>query len=317
MSKWINKELFEDFVTEKMNEETTGKKSRRSDVVWATPVMGTQDKPKIYEGRFLPDKKGSFYKKFHYHGFKSGERWVFPLCPKTYDFYNFCAFCNATQKLYLGTEADKKAAYNYKRKDKFVGNFYVVDDPRDEDKKPEDKVSKTLKLYEFPEKVESKLKSMMTDKKHGLGPAIFDPGDEGYNFLIKVKATKPTPEGKQWPDYSDSDFARKPEALGTEKEIEELMAKTFSLEDYIETQKLTDDEIVQILQTEMLWDLVKDDWMKAKKSMPASPAAAASTPAPAASTPAPAKNAEPDVPDSLGNAKDLTDDELLKELDNL
>ena len=120
MSKWISKDLFNDFQKEKKAEadKPNSYGMKRSDIIWDTPLKGTQDKPKIYEGRFLPDIDGGFYKKYSYHMFQSGEKWMFILCPKTYNFEIYCPFCSATSQLYQGTEADKKIAYNYKRKEK-------------------------------------------------------------------------------------------------------------------------------------------------------------------------------------------------------
>jgi len=265
MSQWIDKDLFSKFAEEKSKEQdspTAG--PRRLDIVWQTPEKGTPERAKNYEGRFLPDTKGNFYYKYYYHMFYSGERWNFLLCPKTWQFDNFCPWCTVTQKLYMGNSEDKKMATNYKRKEKFVSNFYVVDDPRDAERNEEEKVNKSIKVYEFPGKVESKLKSEITDTKHGLGPAIFDPGDGGFNFILKVKATRPK-DGKSWPDYSDSVFSRRPEALGSEREIREIMDSRYDLEEYVKGMERTEDDIINILKAEMVWDMVKNEWDRAKQ----------------------------------------------------
>ena len=316
MSKWIKKDLFDQFVEEKQQEET--KKTagpRRSETVWQTPSMGTQDKPKVYEVRYLPDPKGRFYKRFYYHGFKSGDRWYFPLCEKTYDFYNWCPFCAAASKLHTGTQADKQQASTIKRKEKFVGNIFVVDDPRDTDR--EEKFTNTVKLYEFPAEVESKLKGTITDMKHGLGKAVFDPGEEGYNFIIKVKATKPTRDGKQWPVYADSEFARKPNALArTDKEIQTILGQAFDVDEYISSQRMSDEDIISLLKGEMLWEIVKDEWARyrgkvangdVRKEEPVAPPKSTAVEPPKKSA------AEEDVDDY----EEPPDQDLLKELDEL
>jgi len=325
-SKWIKKDLFDQFVEEKQNEETSKKPtSRRSDMVWQTPSMGTQDKPKVYEVRLLPDPKGQFYKRFYYHGFKSGDRWYFPLCEKTNDFYNWCPFCAAASKLYTGTQADKTLASTIKRKEKFVGNIFIIDDPRDAERDAENKVINTVKLYEFPNEVEQKIKGTITDAKHGLGASVFDPSDEGYNFIVKVRATKPTKDGKTWPVYADSEFARKSSALGTDKEIQKIMEKTFDINDYVLTQKMSDEDIITLMKNEMLWDLVKDEWSRYKGKMANGNDAKTKTEESGSMTvktetskSSPKKNEE-DVPDRLGqNSKDDQEDaDLLKELDEL
>ena len=155
MSKWVNDDLFGDFQTQKKEEKDRPQKGiRRSDFVWDTPQKGTETVAKVYTGRFLPDPKGSFYRHYYYHMYRSGEKWQFVICPKTESFEKYCPFCSVTNKLYMGGNADKKMANNYKRKKKYVGNFFIVDDPRDAEREEEKKANGTLKLYEFPNKVE-------------------------------------------------------------------------------------------------------------------------------------------------------------------
>ena len=63
-SKWINKNLFDNYVEEKSKEASEKNNLiRRSDFVWQSPQAGTSEKAKVYEGRFLPDQKGKFTKK--------------------------------------------------------------------------------------------------------------------------------------------------------------------------------------------------------------------------------------------------------------
>jgi len=265
MSKWINKELFQDFTKQKKSEADAPQTGgvRRSDLVWKTPEKGTVDKPKVYEGRFIPDGSGKFYEKYSYHMFLCGDKWAFSICPKTYNFENYCPFCSATSKLYQGTAADKKMAGNYKRKDKFVSNFFINSDPRDVDVEPEDKVGKTVKLYEFPGKVEMKLKEEITDTKNGYGYKIFDPGEDGHDFILKVLSTKKDVNGKIWPDYSSSTFARASEAIGTDDEIEKIMKSTTNLDEYIKGLEVPKDIIIKWLKAEMLYEIVEDEIIRA------------------------------------------------------
>jgi hypothetical protein len=265
LSKWIKKDLFSDFQKAKKEEAEAPQQGfgiRRQEVVWETPQKGTAEKPKVYEGRFLPDKNGAFYKKYSYHMFLSGEKWAFILCPKTDGFDKYCPFCSVTSKLYQGTAADKKMAYQYKRKEKFVGNFYIIDDPRDHERDEDKKVNGTVKLYEFPAKVEMKLKTEVTDSKQGYGYRIFDPGEEGHNFILKVLATKKDPNGNVWPDYSSSQFSRNSEALGNDNEIEKIMESCVDIDEYIDSLRTNNERMVEILKAEMVWDLVSDEFNK-------------------------------------------------------
>ena len=312
MSKWINKSLFENYAQQKEKEEAPQQFIKRSERVWPTPEMGTAEKAKVYEGRFLPDPKGSFTKKYFYHGFKVGEKFRSFLCDKTDDMNNFCVFCAATQKLYMGNDNDKKAAANYKRKTRNVGNWYIVDDPRDAEREDDKKMKGTVRIYEFPDKVDSKLKAEVTDKKNGLGSSIFDPGADGFNFLLKAKATKKDSTGKVWPDYSDSTFARKAYPLGSDKEIKEIMDSTHNLDEYINSLRISDDEKVNLLKTEMLWELVESDWKKYKGNI-----------AEKKSTFRSESDDLDDVPFEVANEvddnglSDPTDEDLLRELESM
>lgn len=260
MSRWINTELFDSFRKEKMEEkEAPSSNMMRSELVWQNPEMGTIDKAKVYEGRFVPDPKGQFYKKYYYHFWKSGEQWKFALCTKTHDFHNYCPFCSVVSKLYKGTKQDKAQGYLLKRKERFVGNFYIAKDNRDEDRDEEKKVIGKIKLYEFPAQLEKKLKKEITDKDQGYGYQIFDPGENGRNLIINVLATKPDKDGKQWPDYTSSDFSRRQSALGDESEIEALMATCTDLVEYIKSMESEKDEVVELLKNEFLWELVEDE----------------------------------------------------------
>jgi len=294
--------------------------------VWETPQKGTSDRPKVYEGRFLPDPKGNFYKKYSYHMFQSGEKWAFILCPKTHGFENYCPVCSVTSKLYQGSPADKRMAGSYKRKEKFVSNFFVVNDPRDPERDEEKRVNGTVKLYEFPGKVEMKLKEEITDTKNGYGYRIFDPGEDGHNFILKVLATKKDQNGNVWPDYSSSTFSRNSQALGSDSEIEKIMKTCTNLDEYVESLGVSEERIEEVLKTEMVWELVGSEWNKVR---------GLTEEAPKIQSPA----TEDDIDDSIWDKKDddsddeaenediekpwedsdedLDDEDLLKELEGM
>lgn len=315
-SKWVNKALFENYVQEKEKEEAPQQYVKRSDLIFPTPEMGTAEKAKVYEFRFIPDNKGNFTKKYMYHAFRVGEKFRSFVCEKSFGMDNFCPWCLASQKLYMGNDNDKKAASNYKRKNRNVGNIFIVDDPRDSERDAEKKLKGQTRIYEFPDKVESKLKSEITDKKNGLGPAIFDPGEEGYNFLLKAKATKKDASNKVWPDYADSTFARKPYALGTDKEIKAIMESTHDIDEYIKTMKISDEENIALLKTEMLWELVESDYAKFKggpsKGRPETNTVTSTVVAGTVVT-----VTEGDVPDFTPNDSEQSDEDLLKELEQM
>ena len=258
MSKWVNTDKFEQFKEERSNDTS----DKKSDVSFArkykNPVMGTNSKPKEYHLRLVPDMKGNFYKKIHYHMFQSGETWYFIVCPKTENFDNYCPWCQLTQLLYQGSDSDKTRAQQYKRKDKFVGNVYVVKDPRDADEQDTDKhfAGKTF-LYEFPGTIEQLIKKEVTDVENGWGFKIFDPED-GHNLIISIGAKKPDKKGKVWPDYSLTTFAKK--ATPMCDDVEAAMETTQDIMEYVENSMKTPEEHDEILKSELVYDDVKDQF---------------------------------------------------------
>jgi len=326
-SKWLEKkkEMFEKFKEDKKHEaEQTSAGPRRSEIVWKTPEKGTVEKPKNYLLRLIPDNNSNFYKTFLYHMFqdKNG-KWNFVFCPKTWNFENYCPLCAATMKLYKGDKQDKKTAYNYKRKRKHCGNVYVVKDPRDtEAEDANDKNSGKVLIYEFPDAVESKIKSEMMDDEFGQGMNIFDPGEDGVDFILKVGATKPIQDqssplyGKSFPEYSDSKFSNKNYALGKDEQIQQIMDSTHDLDEYLKSMERKESELIEIVKDEMLWDIISSDYPKnnEKKSNPG-PQKAESV---EEMDDAPFDNEDDQSQDNQSQDNDdISDDDLLKELDNM
>jgi len=103
-------------------------------------------------------------------------------------------------------------------------------------------------------------KNEITDKSEGYGMAVFDP-ENGYDLIIKIKAKKPDKNGKVWPDYSDTIFSRKSSAIAdTEEGIEKLMEKTISLEEYLDSKKLSWEEHKKLLQIEGFWEDIEEEF---------------------------------------------------------
>ncbi len=310
MSKWLNNDKFEKFKNERLND------NERDDSVsfarkWRNPKMGTLSKPKEYILRLLPDPDGEFYTKIKYHMFQSGESWNFIMCPKTHDQDAYCPWCQITQLLYNGSTADKKKAKDYKRKEKFVGNIFIIKDPRDVDEQDDErKVKGKTFLYEFPAVVEQQIKKELVDSENGWGQAIFDP-EEGYNMILRIGAKKADANKKVWPDYGQSTFAKRPTSIGeTDEEVEEIMETVQSINEYIENSMWDTDKHEQVLKSEMLWEDVEDDFLRnmgkptenvdEKEEIPKSP-----------------QKEEKKKEESIPTSDEISDDELLAELDNM
>ena len=259
MSKWVNKEKFEDFKKEREQDKSDDKGGVDYARLYPNPKMGTLNNPKEYHVRLTPDPNGDFYKKYHYHMFQSGESWVFIMCPKTYDMNAYCPWCHANQILYKGSASDKKKAYQYKRKEKYVGNIYVVRDPRDADENdPDKKLTGKTFLYNFPQTIETLIRKEITDIENGWGYDIFDP-ENGYNLIISIGAKKPDKSGKVWPDYSLTAFAKRPSAIAdTEEGIDTIMETTQDITEYINNSMFDAETHKKLLKAEMLYDDVEE-----------------------------------------------------------
>lgn len=330
-SKWLKgkEKLFNDFKEQKKQESehnTAG--PRRQDIVWKTPEKGTQEKPRNYVGRFLPDNNGNFYKSFLYHMFKNAKgSWTFALCPKTHGMNEYCPLCAASMKLYKGSKEDKKSAKNYKRKSKHCGNFYIVKDPRDSDASSEDeKVQGKVLVWEFPDKIDAKVKGEMTDEEYGQGMNIFDPGEDGVDFLLKVGATKPNENGDTFHDYSESKFTTKSYPLAkTDEEVQKIMDSTHDLDEYLKAMQRSEDELIEIVKDEMLWELIQQDYANDPRFKP-KPGPTQAQSVEEMDEPAFDQNVESNSTTSQSeesknqdsnDSDDLTDDELLQELSEL
>ena len=183
----------------------------------------------------------------------------------------------------------------------------------------ENKVNGTVRLYEFPGKVEAKLKKQITDGKNGLGPSIFDPGEDGYNFILEVGATKKQKNGKVWPDYSLSDFARKSYALGTDEEIKAIMSTTYDIDEYIQGRERDEQEIIDALKQNMMFDLVKNERKRAvaiDKDLKTDDVPKFEEPEDK-DKPDEKKEDKPDEKKDDGDGESLSDADLLAQLDDL
>ena len=256
-NKYIKKDFFNQFKKEVSQEKKKGEGFENSDNKFPNPTPGYE-----YKIRFLPDATGeAFYKKFYYHMYQIDGAWKFSLCPKTLNMDSYCPCCAVAAKLYKsGTESDKAEAGRFKRKEKFVANIFVVNDPRDQDKDEDNKISGTIKIFEFATKLESNIRVGVFDEENGVGPSGFDPTDDGINFVIRVTETKPQADGKTWPDYATSSFARNASAIvDSEKEVDDLMTKVIDLNEYLKKQLPDDTKIIDDLKAEEIYDLISEE----------------------------------------------------------
>ena len=317
MSKWLDNSKFDEFKKDRKDDKEASTGNTDFALKWKNPKMGEYNKPREYIIRLLPDLKGNFYKKFYYHMFQSGDNWIFIMCPKTHGLDEYCPWCQANKLLYQGSASDKKRAYTYKRGEKFVGNIFIKKDPRDLDEQDEDKrVDGKTRLYEFPGVVEAMIKKEITDEENGWGASIFDP-EAGHDLILRIAAKKADKNGKVWPDYTPSIFAKKESAIASSaQEIDDLMDTTQDIKEYLDNSMLDVDKHKELLKAEMLWEDVEDQFHRYMGASTSESETKEETHQEEARTEAKeGKSEQSSDPDPLPD--DPTDEELLSELDNM
>jgi hypothetical protein len=317
MSKWLNKDLFNKYTEERKSQTANRPAFTRSEVVWTNPKAGTQDIAEVYEGRLLSDPNGVFVKRYHFHMWKVGDKYTSALCPKTENFSNWCPLCAVVSVLYNGTAEDKALAKLMKRKERYVANFYITKDPRDNTAKEEkDKNIGKVKLYELPGKVEEKIMKELDDKSEGFQEAIFDPGKDGHNLIIEVKLTKPDAQKNTYPDYSSTAFSRKASSLGTDEQIEAILAMRHDVDAHIKAMERPLEKIKDLLTSENLFSLIERDWNKhVGQSTQSVPVEEKRVDVPKDDdVPDIFSKSKPDVPDSKGSSDDS---DLMNDLENI
>lgn len=180
--------------------------------------------------RFLPAplEEASAYVQTFRHGYKGPNGWYIEECPTTIG--GKCPVCEANSVLY--NEKGKEYASTIvsgmngrKRKMQYVANIYVISDPET----PEN--NGKVFLYKFGAKIFDKIKLAVSPEFPDETP--FDPFDlwEGANFTLKVRKV----DGNV--NYDMSTFSTPSQFLKTDKEMEDVYNKEYSLEELIAPDK--------------------------------------------------------------------------------
>ena len=147
---------------------------------------------------------------YYSHGFQSDSgKWLIENCPSSLG--DACPVCEATRKLYQGTEADKKIGAKRKRRTHYVANVLVVSDPKNPDNNGK------VMPFKFGKKIFDKI-------QHALQPTFADDAPvnvfdlwEGANFKLRMAKV----EG--FPNYDQSTFESPSEVAKTDEAILEIM----------------------------------------------------------------------------------------------
>lgn len=193
-----------------------------------------------YRVRLIPNVKDIEKTSHHYysHGWRSlaTGNFVSCVCPTTYG--ERCAICEERIRLYRGDSEDKENAKLLSRKEQWLINAYIVDNPRAEE------MNGSVKIIRYGKQLDTIINEAIDgDDAEEFGMRIFDLSEEGCDFRIKVDKN----EGG-YPTYVKSKFLRESEIDGmTEKKMEEVYENLFDLETVFE--KKSPEEVKVLLDT--------------------------------------------------------------------
>lgn len=197
--------------------------------------------------RFLPDTDGNPFAKYYTHNFNymldgTKKFWI-RNCINTFGYDRECPICKKNQEYWASSfESDKKIASARKRKLIFVSNILVIKNPAN----PEDEGK--VFLFQYGQKIYEKIKDKWfpSDEVKALGEGSYDeycPFDlyDGANFKLVVS------KQGDYPNYDKSEFSS-PKALGTDKQIDAIMGKTYKVDEFMAEDKFpTNEEVVKTL----------------------------------------------------------------------
>lgn len=177
---------------------------------------------KTYKLRLMPyvdDPSETF---FHYIEFgwtsKATDNYVSAISPSTAG--EPCPISKVWRKGFQ----NKLNTSGIRRRDQWVVNVYVVDDPSH----PEN--NGTVKVFRYGKQIDKIIQqALQGDLADELGKSIFDLSSNGYDFIVRCE------KQQEFPNYSNSSFARRATALpgigDDEDKIAELYDKAFKLKE--------------------------------------------------------------------------------------
>lgn len=278
--------------------------------------------PSTYVVRLLPNIKNPEESILHYfhHGWNSINtgQYVSAVSPSTWG--ERCPISELYFKILRdGSDQDKeRAKANLRRKENWLVNVLVVNDP----KKPEN--NGTIKVLRYGRQLDKIIQSAINgDDAEEFGARIFDLSPEGCNLRIKVELVSDKPGAPKYPTYTASKFLNASPIEGIDdSRIQELYNSIYDLNTFVERKSATElktfidehfygknsESIPEVEDTAVEGVTVEEDVSyeapAPKKAAPA-PVAVAKTPAPAAAA-KPASTHDDKVAALLDGLDDLT-----------
>jgi len=196
--------------------------------------------PATYVVRLLPNIKNPEESILHYfhHGWNSIStgQYVSVMSPSTWG--DRCPVSELYFKVLRdGSDQDKeRAKANLRRKENWLVNVLVVNDP----KKPEN--NGTIKVLRYGRQLDKIVQAAIKgDDAEEFGARIFDLSPEGCNLRIKVELVSDKPGAPKYPTYTASKFLAPSSIEGLDEEkIEETYNGIFDLNAFVERKSSED-----------------------------------------------------------------------------
>lgn len=189
---------------------------------------------KTYTVRFLPNIKNPEETILHYyhHGWNSIATGQYASITSPSTWGDRCPVSELYFKILRdGTDEEKeRAKANLRRKENWLVNVYVVNDPV----KPEN--NGTIKVLRYGKQLDKIIQSAINgDDAKEFGARIFDLSPEGCNFRIKVELVSDKPGAPKYPTYTASKFLNPSAIEGLdESKYEEIYNGVFDLSAFVE-----------------------------------------------------------------------------------
>lgn len=244
-----------------------------------------------YTIRLLPFAKSPKDTFFHYynHGwvsFATGQ-YVQALSPQTYGERDPIAE-ERFRSSCMGTDEEKEKAQAIRRIEKWLVNCYVIDDPTNPDNNGK------VKLLRYGKQLQKIIhEAIEGEDSEEFGAKVFDLGDDGVNFKVKVE------QQGDYPTYVSSRFTGVGK-LGLDEE------KQKSIYDSVHNLK----EVFTLKSTDELKQMLDEHFHVRDSSTDSAPVVESSSPQ---FTPEPVPVAEP-TPAPVADTSDADIDDLLADL---
>jgi len=189
---------------------------------------------KPYVVRLLPNIKNPEETILHYfhHGWNSISTGKYASITSPTTWGDRCPVSELYFKVLRdGTNEEKeRAKANLRRKENWLVNVYVVNDP----KKPEN--NGTIKVLRYGKQLDKIIQSAINgDDSEEFGAKIFDLSEAGCNLRIKVELVSDKPGAPKYPTYTASKFLNASAIEGLDdSKVEEILNSVYDLNTFID-----------------------------------------------------------------------------------